>query len=179
MRIQFLLAGAAMSLVACNPSAPSGNSAIAADSAPDTPVAKVPPRVPGEWEYVSKVEMLDLQGDMPGMAERMKAGPQVTTRRQCMSKEEAQEDIARAVERDRGACRFERVQTAAGGIAGSAICSSGGMEATGTMTGTVKPTATDMIINLTMKLPGAGTAPPASLKMRMTVAGKRVGDCPK
>jgi hypothetical protein len=182
MRIHFLLAGAAVSLAACNQPAPTGDVAAANATTVDIPARvspKAPPRIPGEWEYVSKVETLAMEGDIPGMAERMKAGPQVSTRRQCMSKQEAEEDIAEAVQKDSGACRFERVQAAAGGIAGTAICSNGSMEATGKMTGTVKPTAIDMIVDMTMKLPGAGSARPSSVTMRMTMAGKRVGDCPK
>lgn len=182
MRIHFLLAGAAVSLAACNQPAPAGNVVAANATSVDVPARgtpKAPPRVPGEWEYVSKVETLAMQGDVPGIAERIKAGPQVSTRRQCMSKEEAEEDIAEAVQKDRGACRFERIQAAAGGIAGTAICSNGSMEATGKMTGTVKPTAIDMTVDMTMKLPSPGTAPPSSVTMRMTMAGRRVGDCPK
>jgi len=181
MRIHFLLAGAAVSLAACNQPAPVGNTAsTAASTTPATPVAaKAPPRIPGEWEYVTKVETLAMEGDIPGMAERMKAGPQVSTRRQCMSREEAEEDISKAVQKDQGGCRFERVQAGTASIAGTAICSNGGMEATGKMTGTVKPTAIDMVVDMTMKLPGAGSARPSSVTMRMTTAGKRVGDCPK
>ncbi|MFA6114847.1 MAG: DUF3617 domain-containing protein [Sphingomonas sp.] len=185
MRAHILLAGAAMSLAACSQPAPTANGSTATTTTTanaTTPIAPVPvknvPRVPGEWEYVTKVEMLGVQGaPAPGIGERMKAGPQIDTRRACMSKEEAEEDIAKAVQKDQGGCRFERVQASAGTLAGTAICSNGGMEATGKMTGTIKPTAMDMVIDMTMKLPGAGTAPPSSLKMRMTMAGKRVGDC--
>ena len=184
MRIHILLAGAAVSLAACSQPAPTANSTTTTATAanmttPAAPVAvKAPPRVPGEWEYVSKVEMLGVTGAaIPGLAERMKAGPQIDTRRQCMSKEEAEEDISKTLQTDQGGCRFERIQAGAGKIAGSAICSNGGMEATGKMTGTVTPTATDMVIDMTMKLPGQGTSPPSSMKMRMTMTGKRVGDC--
>jgi hypothetical protein len=181
MRIYFLLAGAAVSLAACNQRAPGNNAGpVANTTAPTAPVAaKAPPRIPGEWEYVTKVETLAMEGDIPGMAERMKAGPQVSTRRQCMSKAEAEEDISRAVQKDQGGCRFERVQAGTATIAGTAICSNGGMEATGKMTGTVKPTAIDMVVDMKMRLPGAGSAAPSSVTMRMTTAGKRVGDCPK
>jgi len=180
MRIHILLAGAAVSLTACGQPTPTTNASTTANAAkPGGPVvAKAVRRVPGEWEYVTTVETLGVEGAAPpGAAERIKAGPRVDTRRACMSKDEAEEDLSRALQRDRGGCRFERVEAAAGTIAGTAICSNGGMEATGKMTGTVKPTATDMIIDMTMKLPGAGTAPPSSMKMRMTMAARRVGDC--
>ncbi|MES2452723.1 MAG: DUF3617 domain-containing protein [Pseudomonadota bacterium] len=186
MRLQILLAGAAVSLAACGQPAPGGNTATTATtttantSTPAAPVAvKVPPRIPGEWEYVTKVELLDVQGGPPGLAAQMQKSSPATTRRECMSKEQAEEDISKAVQKDQGGCRFERVETVAGSIAGTAICSNGGMEATGKMNGTVKPTAIDMIIDMTMKLPSPGTAAPAEMKMRMTMAGKRVGDCPK
>ncbi len=186
MRFHILLAGAAVSLAGCSQPAPTTNSTTTTTTAttantttPAAPVAaKIAPRVPGEWEYVSKVEMLGVTGAaIPGLDERMKAGPQIDTRRQCMSKEEAEEDISKALQTDQGGCRFERIQAGAGKIAGSAICSNGGMEATGKMTGTVTPTTTDMVVDMAMKLPGQGTAAPSSMKMRMTMAGKRVGDC--
>jgi hypothetical protein len=183
MRIHIMLAGAAMSLAACSQPVPGGNTTsntTATTTAPATILpAKALPRVPGEWEYITKVELLDVQGGPPGMAEQMKqSSPPVTTRRECMSKAEAEEDISKAVQKDQGGCRFERIQTLGGTIAGTAICSNGGMEATGKMTGTVKPTTMDMTVDMTMKLPSPGNAAPAAMKMRMTMAGKRVGNCP-
>jgi hypothetical protein len=179
MRIPVMLAGAAVSLAACSQPAPSGNTTTSTTAPAAILAAKPPARIPGEWEYVSKVELLDVQGGPPGMAANMrKASPPVTTRRECMSKAEAEEDINKAMQKDQGGCRFERLQTGAGTIAGTAICSNGGMEATGEMRGTVTPTTTDMTIDMTMKLPSPGNAAPAAMKMRMTMAGKRVGDCP-
>lgn len=178
MRIPVMLAGAAISLAACNQPAPSGNTTTTTTSTTILP-AKPPARIPGEWEYVSKVELLDVQGGPPGMAENMrKASAPATTRRECMTKAEAEEDINKAMQKEQSGCRFERLQTGAGTIAGTAICKNGGMEATGTMRGTVKPTAMDMTVDMTMKLPSPGNSAPATMKMRMTMAGKRVGNCP-
>lgn len=171
MRILVMLAGAAVSLAGCGPAASD-------DTAAAAPTAAGPARIPGEWEYVSRVAVQDVRGGPPGLAEQMRTAPPATTRRRCMSKAEAEEDIGTAVQRNQGGCRFERLRNSEGRIAGTARCNRRGMATTGTMRGNFTPTRIDMTIDLAMTLPARGSDPAAAIKLRMTMAGRRIGACP-
>jgi len=171
VRINALLIGAAMSLAACGPAGPDGNAT--------GPMAAGPARIPGAWEYISTVQIGEVRGGAPGLAGQIrKARPPATTRRKCMSKEEAEEDIGTAVQRNQGGCRFERLRSNDGRIAGTARCNRRGMETVGTMRGNFTPTRIDMTIDLAMALPARGSDPAAAIKLRMTMAGRRIGACP-
>lgn len=170
MRIPLLLVGAAVSLAGCGPAAPDGNAGA-------VPAPSGPARIPGEWEYVSRVDVDEVRGGAPGLAEDIRKARSPVTRRTCMSRAEAGEDIGTALQRNQGGCRFERLRSSEGRIAGTARCSRRGLETTGTMHGTVAPTRIDMIVDLAMTLPAHRSDPAAAIKLRMTMAGRRIGPC--
>ena len=176
MRNYLLLAGAVLALAACNPSTP---------TAPPTPASTDPAkvltaRVPGEWEYSMTMAIIGVHGVPDTMARKILGVKAPShTNRECLSKPETQADVDKMFDRSDSGCKFTKVAAPPGKIAGTAACSgANGASGSGTVEGSIGATSMDLTMKLRSKMPMPGKDA-ATLDMLMTMAGKRIGDCPK
>lgn len=134
---------------------------------------------PGLWEWTPKAEFYEMKGMPDSVVAKLRAGPpQQPTWRKCLTAEDAKKsfaDLARATGDE--ACTFGKVTESGNAFSGTVNCARGtaGMAGDGTVNGTVTSETIAIRVEVPMKVPMLGEG--ASVRMRVTHDGKRIGEC--
>jgi hypothetical protein len=136
---------------------------------------------PGEYESTMKVLEFAMDGMPAGQVDQMKAmmaGPMEKPHRRCLTPEQAAEGPKQLVSRmQEGECKMSDFTSSANSVSGTMHCT---FEGRGTSTtkfaGTYAADGSTMTMESDQQMPGmAGKG----MHMKMQVATRRVGDCPK
>ncbi|NNM78645.1 DUF3617 domain-containing protein [Sphingomonas sp. ID1715] len=132
---------------------------------------------PGQWQVVSSMDLLDVQGVPAETAARMKmAMTRTSSNLQCVSKEQADNPNAGLFAgQNNSRCKYESFEMTGGKIAAKMRCpGENGAEMLMTMDGSFDPKSYQVTADMNMNMGASGQ------KMRMTMksTGTRVGECP-
>ncbi len=172
MTTRFLIAASLLALAACG-SKSDGNSS--GGSGGGGLLGGPVQLQPGEWEVTSRLVDFKAPNMPASVTERMKAAP-ATTKRDCMTEEEAKGPKADsfAPPSEGQNCKQDDFVWGNGRIHGKTSCegSNGAGKMSMTMDGTYTPTSMD----ITVKSENEVNHMPASMEMR--ISGRRIGECP-
>jgi hypothetical protein len=130
------------------------------------PVTAASPIASGQWEYRSTVLSMEMPGAPPGMAERMKRKPIVTT--QCITPAEAAQGPRGLMAKGNGSCRYTRFVMAGGRLEAVMQCGVGKNVMTMAMQGRYTP----------ISYSTAGQMSTTNgMKMSVVGSGRRIGPC--
>jgi hypothetical protein len=167
-------------LAACN----SGPTVTATDATGTEVAAKLkaanldtPFVSPGRWEGSMTISDISTPDMPPQMAERMKgAMGKARTFVSCLTPEEAKAPKEGFFGSEQKSCKFARYTMGNGKIDAEMTCNQGGAKRTMTMSGTYGPD-TYMMTIASSGSGGAKAGPMSTMSMKMSVTGKRTGDC--
>ncbi|MDB5693975.1 MAG: hypothetical protein JWO81_3038 [Alphaproteobacteria bacterium] len=165
--------GLALALVACGKSGGQNGAKGAAGSAAPAGVSGAVNIQPGEWETISEVTNVNGAGLPPAYAATMKG--QKSTRRSCITPEEAARPMGKMMEAQKNnACNYSNFSIAGGHIQGSISCGGGKTASKMTMTMNGQYDAQNYTYTSSMTNEGQGM----NMTIETRAAAHRVGDCP-
>lgn len=143
--------------------------------------------LPGQWEMTTRVELVEMPGATPQQQEAIRSQlGRADARRTCIAAEEAADplrEFRRTASNLPGqTCQITEEVFTGGAIRFAMACRGSGEAPASTqvsMTGTYAATAIDAGLSITVANPAPSPAAQAqSIRMRSSITGRRLGDCP-
>lgn len=190
-----LVALAALLVVACNSQDKgrnaAGNQAGGDAGAPSAagPAAGAASMQPGQWEMVTRIASIEMPGATPEQqAQIQQQQPPPQTERTCITPEEAANPLARfreSMSRDQQGfdCQGNDDNVFAGGVVRIGMTcrsqASPGDQTRLAMVGQFTATTVQAAISVDAQAPSAAqSGGPTAMRIRGTITGRRMGDCP-
>ena len=129
---------------------------------------------PGQWQVVTNMKVLDVQGVPEAAATQMKtAMARTATNMQCLTPEDVQKPNIFAGQQN-SRCKYDSFDMKGGKIKAVMRCpGQGGGEMVMTLDGAYSPKAYNVLATMDMQMPNADQ----KMKMTMESKGTRIGEC--
>lgn len=140
---------------------------------------------PGQWEMTARVVSIEMPGAPPALQEQIRSqSRRADTSRTCITPEQAANPLNEfqrmATSMPGQTCQISENVFSAGVIRFAMTCQASGEAPSSTrmsMTGQYAATSIDVSLAFDVENPGEG-APGQTLRMRSSLTGRRLGDCP-